>query len=146
MFTALAASGCHKVTDPAPAAGDWSLFGGHRGRYVGLGIYSPSEQWTKIADSAQAANSPAARPIDDQAIYVVIDSATGELRACGDLTGYCIGTNPWKKPLSPAQIAPIVLTEHVKPPEPVEVTSASLRIHVRKAKTPHTSPSPALSQ
>jgi len=117
ILAAVSASGCHKVSAP-DAGGDWSLFGGHRGRYVGLGIYSPSTQWTKLADTAQAANSPAARPIDDQAIYVVIDSATGELRACGDLTGYCIGMNPWKKPLTPAQIAPIVLTEHVKPPEP----------------------------
>ena len=137
VMAGLAASGCHKADNAEPMlAGDWSLFGGHHGRFVGLGIYSPNDQWTKIADSAQTGDGPKARPIDDQAIYVVIDSATGELRACGDLTGYCIGMNPWKKPLTAAQIVPIELTEHVKPPEPVELTSASLRIHVRKAKTP----------
>jgi hypothetical protein len=63
----------------------------------------------------QAKETPAARTVDDQAIIVTTDSVTGEVRACGDLTGYCIGMNPWKTPLAASQIAPINLTEHEKP-------------------------------
>jgi hypothetical protein len=85
------------------------------GRYVGIGIYRPGSPWTKMVATATASDSPAAKPIDDQAIIVVTDSDTGEIRACGDLTGYCIGMNPWNKALVPAQTAPINLSEHEKP-------------------------------
>jgi len=64
----------------------------------------------------------AARTIDDQAIIVVEDSDTGEVRACGDLTGYCISMNPWKGELAGAQLVPIRLTEHVSPPKPDKST------------------------
>jgi hypothetical protein len=86
-----------------------------RGRYAGIGIYSPDVQWTRIVAAQQARETPAAKAIDDQAIIVVVDSVTGEVRSCGDLTGYCIGMNPWTKPLASTQVPPIQLTEHVKP-------------------------------
>jgi hypothetical protein len=74
-------------------------------------------------------DAAAARPIDDQAIIVVTDSATGEVRACGDLTGYCIGMNPWKSALVGAQIAPIKMTSHVpasdEPPSQPAAPAAS---------------------
>jgi hypothetical protein len=88
------------------------------GRYNGIGIYSPSRQWTKLVASQQPTDPQVARPIDDQVIIVVQDSATGEVRACGDLTGYCIGMNPWKTALVSAQIAPLKLTEHRSPDPP----------------------------
>jgi hypothetical protein len=114
-LTALVAlGGCKK----APAVGDW--FGGatdRHGRYEGVGLYTPSQQWTHIVASQQPKDTPSAKPIDDQVLIVVEDSVTGEVRACGDLTGYCIGMNPWKSGLLQSQIAPINLTEHVKPPE-----------------------------
>jgi hypothetical protein len=109
----------------------WDLFGGQHGRYVGVGIYGPQTQWTKLAQAAQSKDPQAAQLIDDQAILVMVDSQTGELRACGDLTGYCVGMNPWKKPLTAAQTAPIILTEHVKPPEPLVVSSASLHARLQ---------------
>ena len=87
------------------------------GRYNGVGIYGPSKQWTKMMAAQQAADPQLARPIDDQVIIVVEDSATGEVRACGDLTGYCIGMNPWKTALTSGQISPVRLTEHVAPLE-----------------------------
>jgi hypothetical protein len=146
-------SGCEKKAPDAAAADaastGWDPFGVHHGRYVGLGIYSPQEPWTKMAGAAQSKDNPAARPIDDQAIFVVVDSATGELRACGDLTGYCIGMNPWKKPLTPAQIAPIILTEHVKPPEIVADAKARTPSKTRsnpksaKASAPNSSSPPS---
>lgn len=92
---------------------------GHHGRYVGIGIYRPEEPWTKMVAAQQSEQTPSAKTIDDQAIIVVVDSDTGDIRACGDLTGYCIGMNPWKKALTTSQIAPINLTQHVKPSPPV---------------------------
>jgi hypothetical protein len=59
---------------------------------------------------------PTARQIDDQAIIVVEDSRTGEVRACGDLTGYCVGMNPWTLPLSAARHAPVAMSEHQQLP------------------------------
>jgi hypothetical protein len=88
------------------------------GRYVGVGIYSPGQPWTKIVATATPKETPAARPIDDQAIIVVLDSKTGEVRGCGDMTGYCVGMNPWAKPLGPTQIPPINLTAHARSPKP----------------------------
>lgn len=86
---------------------------GH-GRYAGIGIYAPAQPWTRMVAAQQAKQTPAAQTIDDQAIIVVVDSATGEVRACGDMTGYCIGMNPWKTPLAASQLAPINLTQHAK--------------------------------
>lgn len=87
------------------------------GRYVGIGIYNPNAQWTQMVGADAPKETPAARTIDDQAIIVVEDSETGDIRACGDLTGYCIGMNPWKKALASSQSVPINLTEHVMPPK-----------------------------
>jgi hypothetical protein len=60
------------------------------------------------------ANTASAKLVDDQAIIVVTDSQTGEIRACGDLTGYCVGMNPWQIKLVGSQIAPVRLTTHMK--------------------------------
>jgi hypothetical protein len=111
---------------------DWSPISSleQHGRFLGVGIYGPGKAWTRmVADQIQKSDA-VARPIDDQVIIVVADSQTGELRACGDLTGYCIGMNPWKQQLLSAQIAPIDLTQHVQPEDPnmtVEVGPAPKR-------------------
>ncbi|MFI4934223.1 MAG: hypothetical protein ACHP7N_06365 [Caulobacterales bacterium] len=108
VLVVVSLAGCRKGT----LSGDSD----HHGRYVGIGIYEPQAPWTKMVAAQQPAPSAAAKSIDDQAVIVVEDSSTGEVRACGDMTGYCIGMNPWKKPLLGSQIPPINLTEHVKPP------------------------------
>src|SRR5579862_10069527 len=113
LAAALALTACKK---PMPAA-EW--FGGQQdrhGRYEGVGLYSPSQQWTRVVANQQPKDTPAAKPIDDQVLIVVEDSVTGEVRACGDLTGYCIGMNPWKKAVG--QTVPVNLTQHVPPPKP----------------------------
>jgi hypothetical protein len=117
---AIAAAGlaaCHGQTVSQNAS--------HHGRYVGIGIYEPQAPWTKMVAAAAAKPTAAAQPIDDQAIVVVEDSDTGEVRACGDMTGYCIGMKPWAKPLGAAQIAPINLSEHVKPPSDAPPASSA---------------------
>jgi hypothetical protein len=94
----------------------------HNGRYAGVGVYSPSTQWANVIAATRSADPAAARPGDDQAIIVVQDTRTGDLRACGDLTGYCVGMNPWKTTLTMAQVAPVKLTAHAS--ETVERAAA----------------------
>ena len=84
------------------------------GRYVGVGIYSPGTSWTQIAETQKTKPGPSALPIDDQAIIVVEDSQTGEVRACGDLTGYCVSMNPWALQLPVTRRPPISMSEHQK--------------------------------
>src|SRR5271156_1596588 len=93
LFTAVTLTGCKRA--------DWSPLSdaSPHGRYLGVGIYSPGKQWTRLVGNQTPKSDAVARPIDDQVIVVVADSETGELRACGDLTGYCIGMNPWKQTL-----------------------------------------------
>lgn len=86
------------------------------GRYLGVGIYRPDTQWTRLAASQDPKDDASARLADDQAIIVVVDSETGEIRSCGDLSGVCIGMNPWTKPLATTQGAPVALTRHVRTP------------------------------
>jgi hypothetical protein len=113
----LGLAGCHR-----PFAGADADAADRHGRYSGVGIYGPSRQWTKIVSARTATDPQLAQPIDDQVIIVVQDSVTGEVRACGDLTGYCIGMNPWKTALVSAQIAPLKLTEHLAADAPAAVT------------------------
>jgi hypothetical protein len=84
---------------------------GHHGRYVGIGIYAAGTAWSKmVAD--QPADPAAAKTTDDDQVIVVVDSDTGEIRQCGDLTGYCVGMNPWTKSLTASQSAPVRLNGH----------------------------------
>jgi len=86
--------------------------GGAHGRYVGVGIYTPTAEWRALVGNGQPSSSLAARREDDQVILVTADSTTGEMRACGDLSGYCVGFNPWKAPLGALQTAPAPVTAH----------------------------------
>jgi hypothetical protein len=85
---------------------------GHHGRYVGIGIYAAGTAWSKMAVSDQPADPAAAKTADDDQVIVVVDSDTGEIRQCGDLTGYCVGMNPWTKSLTASQSAPVKLNGH----------------------------------
>lgn len=107
---------CSKKEE-APAAAASGLFG-QRGRYVAVGVYSPGPLWEHLAPSAQvpgktAGSDPAdANLQDDDEVLVVMDGATGELRQCGNLSGHCIGFNPWALPLGAEQTAPTALLKH----------------------------------
>ena len=107
---------CQKKAE-APATG---LFGGNgpRGRYVAVGLYSPGQMWAHLKPAPAPAEPPAdpdaATLADDEQIIVVMDSATGELRQCGNLSSHCIGFNPWAKPLGATQSAPVQLLKHAQ--------------------------------
>jgi hypothetical protein len=111
LFAVISVAGCKRA--------DWTpISDASHGRYLGVGIYGPGKQWTRLVANQTAKSDAVARPIDDQVLIVVADSQTGELRACGDLTGYCIGMNPWKQSLLGSQMTPINLTSHVQPEDP----------------------------
>jgi hypothetical protein len=81
-----------------------------RGRYAGIGTYPAGTLWSRMEVAAQPKDAASARIEDDDQIIVVVDSVTGEVRQCGDLSGYCIGMNPWTGALGSA--APVSLTVH----------------------------------
>ncbi len=121
LSSVVALGGCKRVATGA----DWAFGGpGSHGRYTGVGIYTPSVAWTKIAQDQQPRSALAARLADDEAIIVVTDSQTGETRACGDLSGYCVGMNPWQAGLAKSQLAPVSVTQHANPQTYVETNSA----------------------
>jgi len=114
VVLALGASACRKAPaadaesdaarepDPAGRAGPTG--------YVGVGIYTPNVAWQRLVEASPQPNPALARKVDDQVVIVVQNSRTGDIRACGDMTGYCVGMNPWAK--RPGQLTPVSLTDH----------------------------------
>ena len=95
----LAGCGDRPDSDPGP----------HRnGRYHGIGIYAPGPLWERLADAGRSGDPRAATLRDDDEVIVVVDSQTGEIRQCGNLSGHCIRMNPWAARPSP----PVNLIEH----------------------------------
>ncbi|GAA0328556.1 hypothetical protein GCM10009087_43440 [Sphingomonas oligophenolica] len=84
----------------------------HRGRYTGIGIYSTDRMWSEITVADKPKDKAAATTADDRTVIVVVDSDTGEIRQCGNLSGYCIGMNPWNHALAGTQAAPLSLDKH----------------------------------
>jgi len=115
----LALVGCQKKKEApaAPASEAVSRLFQHPGRYQSAGLYMPSRLWTQLADAESGpakpgAPKPAIDPAsatlnDDGQIIVVVDSATGEVRQCGNLSGRCVRLNPWAR-----TNVPIALTKH----------------------------------
>lgn len=87
-------------------------YASHHGRYLGIGVYSAGTMWSRIAVPDRAADAAVASTADDEQVIVVIDSRTGEVRQCGNLTGYCIGMNPWAASLVEGQSSPVRMREH----------------------------------
>jgi hypothetical protein len=111
LGAALIATACLAACDraaPQPGPGGY-----HGGRYLGIGTYPAGRMWSHMVASSPAAATDAARLGDDEQVIVTVDSHTGEVRQCGNLTGYCIGMNPWTGGLGAGQVAPIPVSEHV---------------------------------
>ena len=107
-IVAFGLTGCQKASDGASALGAPQ----GKGRYVGVGLFPAGRMWEQVVVADPAKDPAAARPADDEEIIVVLDSSTGELRQCGNLSGACIGMNPWAKPAS--QMAPAALVKHAQ--------------------------------
>lgn len=104
VLVLIAVAGCQKAEERAQAVGGKGL-----ARYQGVGIYRAGETWAQLARPDAASDAAAARLDDDDEVIVVIDNVTGELRQCGNLSGHCIGMNPWVGPVRPA---PATLRKH----------------------------------
>lgn len=83
----------------------------HGGRYEGVGIATPGDQWSKLADAPKPISDKAATLSDDDYVVFVTDTKTGEVRECGDRSGFCIQLRPWDKQ---APLAPLPVTEHTQ--------------------------------
>ncbi len=84
------------------------------GRYLGVGIYSADELWEQLVQKAPPKDAPPKDPqaaliADDTEVIISVDSRTGEIRQCGNYSGHCIRSNPWK---SDAAAAPAALAKH----------------------------------
>jgi hypothetical protein len=88
--------------------------GPHRGggRYLGVGIYPADQLWSQFAEKDADKDASRALRADDGQIIVVVDSRTGEIRQCGNLSGYCVTMNPWSAPLGADRSAPVSLSKH----------------------------------
>ena len=99
-------SGCGRESSDAGPAGH------HGGRYVGIGVYPVTDLWEHMIAARRPGDPAAATTEDDSQVIVVVDSNTGEIRQCGNLSGHCIGMNPWASPLGQGQAAPVRLDMH----------------------------------
>lgn len=84
----------------------------HHGRYAGIGVFDAGKLWSKMAVPAKAASPQAATTADDEHVIVVVDTDTGDVRECGDYSGYCAAMNPWTQAIAPQQRMPVPLTAH----------------------------------
>jgi len=100
----LGLTGCHgESTTP--------LSGPHHGRYAGIGLFSPGKVWAHL--QGETTKDPAAaKPEDDDAVIVVVDSDTGEMRECGNYSGLCVSMNPWTKAIAPQRHTPVAVNAH----------------------------------
>jgi ABC-type amino acid transport substrate-binding protein len=105
------------------------------GRYGGLGVYPAGQGWARVAVSGQPADPAAAKTADDEHVIVVVDSKTGEVRQCGDLSGYCIAMNPWSRKLGSTQAEPVPLkaaSSSVPASDAAPAESAPAPVHHRR--------------
>jgi hypothetical protein len=95
--------GCDRVSpERAP-------HGPGQGRYLGVGIYDAGTLWQEQANAEPPKDPKAATLADDSEIVVVVDSATGAIRQCGNFSGRCLSLNPWR---GPAGAAPASFVRH----------------------------------
>jgi len=138
-FAALAVGGCQKRSEGAPIG-----VNGPRGRYVGVGIYAPGQVWRQLVRPTPSTPdaTAAARLDDDEQVIVVLDSATGEMRQCGNLSGHCIGFNPWAAPLPAGQGVPARLLKHAQ--DLRNETTITIEPAPARKTTPAPPPSPGV--
>lgn len=120
LITCLIA-GCNQ-RDATSSAGPKSL-----GRYSGIGTFDAGRLWREMKAAPVSKDTAAAQLADDEHVIVVLDSHTGEVRQCGDHSGFCVAMNPWAN--GTAEAAPVKLTKHAAEVEADDESSVS-------AKTP----------
>jgi hypothetical protein len=141
-------AGCQKREEaPATAAGQAVTSPGLKGRFIGIGIYSPGEMWAQLVGHTEQVEAPSTSPVaanleDDGYVIVVVDSATGEIRQCGNLSGRCFAMNPWTSTVPPA---PALLLKHqaqIRADEEAANREAEVRLAADLRKGPRRTRSP----
>lgn len=112
ILATTALAGCDRGPGPGPGAH-------HGGRYLGIGTYPAPRLWSRQAGVPAPANANAATIGDDEQIIVTVDGQTGEVRQCGNLSGHCIASNPWR-----AGGSGVNLSEHAEAPGQESVNAA----------------------
>ncbi|MFA6116991.1 MAG: hypothetical protein WC729_23535 [Sphingomonas sp.] len=107
LIAAVALGGCQRAT----VSGDSPQM--RHGRYAGIGLYAADPLWSQMKVADKTKDQSSATTADDQTIIVVVDSETGEVRQCGNMSGYCVGMNPWTGPLGKERSAPASLSKHL---------------------------------
>jgi hypothetical protein len=97
------------------------------GRYSGIGTYYAGAMWQRMA--ADAPRDPQAATLrDDEQVIVTVDSHTGEVRQCGNLSGQCIRSNPWSGAPQPVRV-----TEHA---EEIPEATGNVSVDVTREAAP----------
>lgn len=104
LIVGCALSGCNGQESAMGTTGPKS-----QGRYAGIGTFDAGRLWAEIT-ATDPADPAAAKIADDEHVIVVVDSHTGEVRQCGDHSGYCVSMNPWSGGAPAA--APVKLKKH----------------------------------
>jgi hypothetical protein len=100
------------------------------GRYAGIGVFDAGVLWSKMAIPNKPAAAQAATTADDEHIIVVVDTDTGEVRECGDHSGYCTAIDPWTQGIALQQRAPVPLTAHAEArPDPAATNESAAASH-----------------
>ena len=81
------------------------------GRFAGIGVFDVGRLWSEMAVPGTQKDPAPATIRDDEHIIVVVDSHTGEVRQCGDHSGYCVAMNPWTG-TGGQNVLPVKLTKH----------------------------------
>lgn len=81
------------------------------GRYAGIGTFDAGRLWQEMRGAPQSQDKSAANLADDEHVIVVLDSHTGEIRECGDHTGFCVAMNAWAAGAKTAA-SPVLLNRH----------------------------------
>lgn len=92
------------------------------GRYAGIGVFDAGRLWAQMTRTPTA-DPAVAKIADDEHIIVVIDSHTGEVRQCGDHSGYCVVNNPWTAS-APGRL-PVTLGKHAADLDAEEAAAAN---------------------
>jgi hypothetical protein len=108
VLACLALGGCERA-DQVSADARQSVA---KGRYSGVGVFDAGRLWGKMIVPQGKNDEVAARLTDDEHIIVVVDSQTGEVRQCGDHTGYCVSISPWNAANASAPVLPAKLSVH----------------------------------
>ncbi len=95
-----------------------------RERYAGIGIYNADRLWRAIKGAPETKDPEVAKLADDDMVIVVSDSKTGEIRQCGNHSGFCVTMNPSDSKGK----APVQLPAKLLPHEPAWVPEKAVTV------------------